>query len=642
VAYKPNPNKIPFKIKVFDGGLNTKYAELNSPANQSPDLQNVHFDDFGAVGTVLGYTPVNSTPIASFAIDGAHEYISSAGSRALIAACGGALYEWGGSTFTAMSGSTGMYTAGTRVEFTTVNDHAYIVAPSTNPYRWDGSALYRVGVSGVTAEVATAVSSDSGLLNGTYQWALTGINTQNVEGDYTVITTEYSIASGQVALSNIPVYPDSFGVGSKYLYRNTALGGSIFYRVTALSAAQTAYTDNASDASLLTEAPDDNGVPPQMAFIIEHRNRVFGAGNVVNRQRLYYSNQGAPQTWESTSYIDIGEGDGQPITGLAVYGNSIFVHKNDGKGHGSIWGLYMPDSLEVTGSENWYVSKVAVAEGGSGHRSIVAYNNAMAFINRYGSYAYYGDGLAKSPAFSAVGVFPANSLSFLIEPDWLDLKDTLLSGAAAANYDNKLWFSVPKGSSASANNRIYVYDYVRASNQGNDITGGAWTRMDGPPVSCFSMYDGDLVGGSSLANGYVYKLNTGTSAAGGAIDSYYYTVWLWGNDEHKDFTKVWRHLLLWVETSGQWNMNVTYWTDFDQGAGETDTVDLSSSGYAWDTTMIWDRTPFGGGENKKLVKLVLKGAVGKTIQFKFSTNTVGQFFKIHEMSLNYNLRRIRD
>jgi hypothetical protein len=643
MAYMPSQNKIPFKIKVIDGGLNTKYADLNTPANQSPDLQNVYFDDYGAVGTVYGYTPLNTTPISSHTIDGMHEYVSSGSTRTLIAACGGSLHQWETNTFTAVTGSTGIYTAGTRVNFVTVNEHAYVVSPSMNPYRYDDTGLYRVGVSGATAEVASAkTSAFDGTLSGLYRWALTGVNSQNVESDYSIITTTFTAASAQVTLTDIPVFSDSFGVDIKYLYRSTAAGGSIFYRVTALTAAQTGYTDNAADTSLLVEAPEDNGVPPQMAFILEHRNRVFGAGNTTYQQRLYYSNQGNTQVWESTSYIDIGEGDGEPITGLAVYGNSIFIHKNDGKGHGSIWGLYMPDSLDVATSENWYVSKLAVAEGGAGHRSIVAYNNAMAFINRYGAYSYYGEGLAKSPAYGSVGVFPVNAISFLIEPDWKEFRDVMLSGAAATNFENKLWFAVPKGSTAAKNNHIYIYDYVRASNQGNDITGGAWTRLDNPPVSCFGMYDGDLYGGSADQDGYVYKLNTGRTQSGGAIDSYYYTVWLWGKDEHKDNTKVWRYLYLWVETSGTWNLNVNYWVDFEQNAGETAAIDLSSGGNAWNTTMIWDKTPFGGGSNKKLMKIVLRGAVGKTIQFKFWTNTADQHFKIHEMQLNYNLRSIRD
>jgi hypothetical protein len=642
MAYMPRRNKVPFKIKVFDGGLNTKYADLNTPVNQSPDLLNVGFDDYGSVGTVLGYTKLNSTPIGSFTIDGMHEYVTKTGARSLIAACGGNLHEWGGSTFTAISNATGIYTAGVAVNFETVGGWVYAVSPAMNPYKYNGSDFLRVGVSGVTADAATVVSADSGLLNGEYRYALTGINDQNAESDYTLITTTFTAASAQALLTGIPVYADSFGVSTKYLYRSTALGGSIYYRVTALSAAQTSYTDTAADADLLVEAPEDNGVPPKMAFVVEHRNRVFGAGDPDNPQRMYYSNQGAPQTWESTSFIDIGDGDGEPITGLAVYGNSIFIHKNDGKGHGSIWGLYMPDSLEVATSENWYVSKLAVADGGVGHRSICAYNNAMAYINRYGAYSYYGDGLAKSPAYSVAGVFPVNALSFMIEPDWLDLRDSLLDSSAAANYDNKLWFAVPKGSNATANNRIYVYDYVRASNQGNDITGGAWTRLSGPSASCFSMYDGDLYAGSAARDGIVYKMNTGRNHDGSPIDSYYYTVWLWGEDGHKDNTKVWRHLLLWVETSGEWNLNVEYWVDFEQAAGESDVIDLSSGGYAWNTSMIWGETPFGGGNNKKLMKIILKGAVGKTIQFKFSTNTADQHFKIHEMHLNYNLRSIRD
>lgn len=636
---RPNPSKIKFVIPTLDGGLSTKYTDQNTPINQTPDCQNVVFDDFGAVGTAYGYLNLNSTPIGSFPVDGMHEYQNNVNTRRLLVACGGTIHEWDGNDFNPIASSVSICTVGQDVHMKTVNNFAYISNGYIPPYKYDGTNFTRINPSNVTAGAASVVSAGAGNLNGSYNWAVTGVNSANVEGDYAVLlAAEVTFTSKQATLSGIPVFPTSFGVVDKYVYRNTAGASDVYYRVTSISNAATTYTDNAADASLVTEAPDDNGAPAYVAFIVDHRNRAFGAGDPSNPMRLYWSEQGSPEIWPSTSYVDINAGDGQAIKGLAIYGNALFIHKNDGKGHGSIWSVYMPDSIDVTGSDNWYIDKVAVSDGACGHKVLSSYNNVMWYINSFGAYAFTGQDIAKSPAYSAVGAFPVDTLSFLIDPNVKEWKDSILNKAASINYDNKIWLAVPNSSSSNANDRIYIFDYLRASSP--DQLTGAWSILNNPAVNCFGTYDGDLYGGSAIANGYVYKLNTGTNQNGEAIDSYFKTVWISGHAEHKENTKVWRHLYLWVETSGSWNLNVTYWTDFDQSAGTTTTIDLSSGGSVWGTA-IWDTDTWGGGSNRKLVRIDLVNAVGKVIQFKFGTNTTDQYWKIFSLQLDYNLRRVR-
>jgi hypothetical protein len=637
--FRPTPSKIKFGIPTLDGGLNTKYTDQNTPANQTPDCQDVVFDDFGAVGAAYGYSKLNSTAIGSFPIDGAHEYVDNTGTRRFLAACGGSINEWDGNNFNTIASGVSICTAGQDVYMRTINNYAYLSNGYMPVYKYDGTNFTRVNPSNVTAGGASVVSSGAGNLNGTYNWAITGVNSANVQGDYSVLLAAgVSFSSRQATISGIPVFPTSFGVVDKYIYRNTAGVSDVYYRVTSIANATTSYVDNALDSALVTSAPDDNGAPPYVAFIVEHRNRAFGAGDPSYPMRLYWSNSGSPEVWESTSYVDIGGGDGQEIRGLVIYGNALFIHKNDGKGHGSIWSVYMPDSIDVTSSENWYIDKVAVSDGSTSHKVLTSYNNIMWYINSFGAYAFTGTDIAKSPAYSAVGVFPVDSLSFLIDPNVKQWKDSLLDKAAATNYDNKIWLAVPNSSNSNTNDRIYVFDYLRASSP-DQIT-GAWSILNNPPVNCFAQYDGDLYGGSAIADGFVYKLNSGTSQSGAAIDSYFKTIWIPGHAEHKENTKVWRHLWLWVETSGSWNLNITYWVDFDSGAGTSTTLDLSSGGSTWGDA-VWSVDTWGGGENRKLLRVDLINAVGTVIQFKFGTNTADQFWKIYSMQLDYNLRRVR-
>lgn len=639
MAFTPRDNKYSFKIPTLDGGLNTKFTDQNTPVNQTPDCQNVVFDDFGAVGTAYGYSRLNSTAIKSFPIDGLHEYIDNSGVRRLLAACGSDINEWSGNSFNAIASAVSICSAGQDVYIKTVNNYAYFSNGYMPPYKYDGTYFTRVNPSNVTAGGASVVSSGAGNLNGAYNWAITGVNSANVEGDYSVLlAAAITFSSKQATISGIPVFPTSFGVNNKYLYRNTAGVSDVYYRVTSITNQITSYVDNALDSALVTGAPDDNGAPAYVKFIVEHRNRAFGGGDPAYPMRLYWSNSGSPEIWASTNYIDIGGGDGLPIRGLAIYGNALFVHKNDGKGHGSIWSVYMPDSIDVTDESNWYIDKVAVSDGAAGQKVLSSYNNVMWYVNAYGAYAFTGQDIAKSPAYSVVGAFPVDTLSFLIDPNVKAWKDSILDKACAINYDNKIWLSVPNSGSSIKNDKIYLFDYLRASSP--DQLTGAWSILSNPAVNCFSTYDGDLYGGAAASTGYVYKLNSGTSHDSGAIDSYFKTIWIPGNGEHKENTKVWRHLYLWVETTGSWNLNITYWTDFTQDVGTTTTVDLSGGGTTWGSAK-WNENIWDGGSNRKLVRVDLINAVGKVIQFKFGTNTVDQNWKIYQMQLDYNLRRMR-
>ena len=635
--YSPRPNHVPYSIPVFDGGLNTKYQDTTTPENQSPQLQDVVFDDFGAVGTRPGYRKLNAAAIATAPIDGLHEYINTGGTRILVAACNGSLYSWGGSTFAIISGTTGVYSAGVDVNMITVDNHVYAQNGWMQPIKWDGSNVTRIGVSGVTENVASVVSGGAGALIGTYRWAMTGVNANGTEGDYAVITPTFTAHAGYALLTGIPVYAASFGVATKNVYRTTGDTANLYYKVTAIAANVTTLTDNVPDSDLVVQAPSDAGPAPVLKFMIAHRNRVFGAGNETYPWKLYFSKQGDTEVWPSENNIDIEAGDGLPIVGIAVYGNALFIHKNDGKGHGALWSLYMPDSTDVNDTANWYTDKVGVANAGTGWKSMAFYSNVMFFMNRFGGYAFTGSEIARSPAFSKVGVFPVDSLTFLIEPDWLSFNTRVLSKAAAIDFDNKLWVAVPSQAS-STNNKIYQLDYRRASSQEN--ISGAWSVFAKPGVNCFATYDGDLYGGSSDDDGFVYKLGTGTNDAGAAINSFFYTVWISGKTEHTDNTKVWRYLYLVVSGEGDWDMTVQYWVDHEVGDGKSTTVNLATGGSLWDVA-TWDNSTWDGGQEKRQVFVVLDDSVGQEIQFKFSTNTADQKFKIHNLKLEYNLRRVR-
>jgi len=639
----PTTTKASYRVPVFDGGLNSKRVDLDVPPNQSPDLLNVTFDDGGAVGTCKGFSTLNTAAIGSGPIDGLHGlYQPTTGGETLLAVCSGTAYATNTQTFTTIPSAQSVFTAGQDVRIVTVEEEAYFSNGWVTPYRYDGSNFVQVGVPEPTSGSASAVSGALGDLVGNYRWAISGLNANGVEGNYAPITTALvAITSGQADITGIPVFAASAGVSTKYLYRTTAGSTAEYYRVTALSAAQTTYTDVVGDASIpATTGYTDHNQPEACKFMVYHRGRLFMAGDPNYPDRLYYSDANQPEIFGTGNAIDIGKGDGYPISGIRIMGNSLAIHKNDDNGVGSIYLLYMPDSTGVSNPNNWYQVKSPSAYSTQSDKALAFFENLMMFITRSGIYAFSGEDIARGPADSVIGRYLVDSLSDNIEPDVLAFKNSLLDKAAAIDFDNKVWVAVPSSSSSTGNDKIYIYDYIQASSVEAGPTGGVWSVQDGPAVNNFTTYGGDLVGGG-VTGGTVYSLlSTSYNFDGSAIDSKFKTVRFTGIPEHRDYTKVWRHAYITVDTPGDWPMDVTYWVDMYDESGTTEQISLNPGGALWGA-LVWGSGTWGAALERRTYRIILRNAVGKTIQFQFATNTADQYWKAHSIELTYNLRSRR-
>jgi hypothetical protein len=627
------------EVAKFDGGLNTKNSPMNLPSNQSPLLNNVTFDDYGAVGTRKGKTALTS--LGSGIIDGMEKFSTDSGQHYLVVACSGAMWQAAsGASFSSIPSAASIFTAG--VDVTMFQTKKYLVQTNgyVRPYKFDGTYYTNFGPSAPVG-VATAACAGAGNLTGTYQYVFTGINSWQVESNYGSATTTYTWTSGQATLSSIPSFPVSAGVNQIGIYRTSGAVSGLYYRVATVSNGVSGYTDNVADSllgtsSLHPEAPLDNGVMPPCKYLTEHLGYVFAAGDPSNPNRLYFSQGGQPETFPSENFIDIGPGDGYPITGISAYTNSIIIQKNDGFGDGEVYMLYMPDSTGASDSSNWYVVKSPSAYGGQSGKALAFFGNLLAFVNKNGMFALEGANIALSASDTNSGKFTVDSHSFDIEPDILGFKQSLMPSAAMINYKNKLWLSVPSGSSSTTNDKIYQYDYVRASN--SDRTRGAWSVFDTHSLNNFAEYQGQLYGGSAK-DGTIYTLDYGYNDNGSAIDSYYVTAPVSGLPEHKDFVKVWRWVILTISCYGKYFMTVSYILDFEDLVGTPIQVSLDGGGMYWGTG-IWGKSKWGAGAALVKRKVYLN-AVSKDIQLRFETNQKDVYWKVHKAQFVYNLRSMR-
>jgi hypothetical protein len=628
--------KYQIEVSTFDGGLNTKNNAGSLPPNQSPDLYNVIFDDYGAVGTRLGQSILNSAAIGSAVIDGLASYKKNSLTSYLVASCGGTIYYASGTTFVAIPSSTALYTAGVDTTFLTSHDFLVVSNGYVKGYKWDGTYFTQLGNSAPSN--CSIASGASGVLTGSYTYVLTAVNSHLAESDYGTVCSSATISSGRINITGIPTYAASAGVNYLNLYRNTATVSGVYYLVTAVTNGITSYVDNQADSTLVITVPTDNGIMPKAKFLTQYQGRVFAAGDPSQPMRLYFSEPAEPEKWPSVNYLDINDGDGYPITGISSFSNSIIIQKNDDNGNGSVYLLYIPDSTGATGTDNWYLVKSPSAYGGQSGKALVYFNNLLAFINAKGVYALSGQDLAQSAADSNIGRFAVDSHSFEIEPNIKAMKQSMIKNIAAVNYKNKLWFSVPSASTSTKNDAIFQYDFLRISN--SDKNTGAWSVFDAHNINNFAEHAGNLYGGSSVANGYVYQLDTGYNDVSSAINSYYLTSGINGLQEHKDNQKVWRFLIVWYEATGVWNLKVEYLLDYGVTYSDPIYINLTSGGSIWGTA-IYNVSNWGGGITKKKAKVGLFGAISRDIQFKFSTDTASQYWKIHKIQVLYNIRSIR-
>jgi hypothetical protein len=622
------------RIDALDGGLNNKFEPQLLEDIDSPDCQNVSFDDLGAAQTRFGYTQLNTTAVGSFAADGLFTTRFNDGSSTMVAFWNGNGYALGGtSTFTTIPSAQSVFSAAERVDMTMYQNLAFFNMGG-QPYKYDGTNFTRQGVPAPNS-APTASGTSAGTLTGDYQYKVSYVNSHVVEGDINTATSTFTAASQIVGLTSLPVAPQSFGVDARKVYRTEA-GGTTFKLLTTISDnTTTTFADNVLDADLGATAPTDNGEPPSWNIAKSFQERIFCVDQDANPQLLYYSELGEPFTFGATNFIKISNGDGEKITGLAIHGNSLVIYKEN-----SIWLMYMPD----TSPGNWLRVKTDAKYGGIGHRCIVDYEGYQMFLGQQqfklsGFYSFTGQSVQPNATFLTTATLVQESSSDKIEPDIFTFEDSQGPDCHGVLFKNKIYYTVAKGSGQTTNNRVYVFDFVRRD---RSRAQGAWVPWTGINAAMFTIYDSKIYFADSTGTGFVHQLEDGTyTDNGSAIDSYLWTKEFEGLNTDIDFEKDFRFANFTVAALGSYNMGVSHRVDSDVGDGDLELVDLTSGDTLWGTG-VWGTDIWGGGVTRKNAKVDLLGKVGKRVQFKFDNrNTAGQGFKVVRGNFYYNRRGLR-
>lgn len=365
-----------------------------------------------------------------------------------------------------------------------------------------------------------------------------------------------------------------------------------------------------------------------------HKNHMFTINNVTVAgvtypNRLYWSDFGNPDAWTiATNFIDV-PGEGRTIT-MCDLGNSLVLFKERAI-----------QFLQGYGNSDWAITATS--------SNVANLDEAVGCISPYGCtrvgnevWFIDNDGVIRRIYQTDFDAFRKNIISSKIDGTLQGLNKVQLAKAIAYTWNDKVYFSVPNGSS-STNNLVLVFD-IKASNR----TGGeAWTTYTGwspsamcayPTSTVTDLYIGDI-------NGKVY-LHDGNDDDGTAIDS------RWdGKQDDFDYPDRYKRLKWgYISADNQGDIDIGIYASVDGAPfANLSTFNLQGTGSKLGPTGSFLLGPTGncilsGGEQLEDKYYFSDGGgnpMGKSLQMSIRHNTVAEKPVLNSFTTSFRLKNAR-
>lgn len=366
-----------YRIKQFTGGRNSVASDYDLDPSYSADDLNVDLKKPGSIRKRAGYRRFVDVELGVDPITGLYRYYNKAGSRYLLALCGSVLWQGEGDSPMQMHQISTAFTSGSFMTFATMQDWCYMANYEDDTMRWNGTSHLVAGLACLGGAVldtaqnctwsATGGYITEGDTSSDYTYAFTAVH--GSLGESNAIpravngTVSPSSGAGKMDFALDTTTNDSYtlvvpsGVTGINVYRTLQNGTSsepniptIYYYVGKMSESGGvwSFTDDKSDAALLSEYEGDRLPPPRCRFMAEHNNRMwFAYTQTVNEypdpytasisgitdddgtypSRIVYSDLYQPD--RRAGFIDVFPEDGDAITGIASLHNNLVVFKNN-------------------------------------------------------------------------------------------------------------------------------------------------------------------------------------------------------------------------------------------------------------------------------------------------------------------------
>jgi hypothetical protein len=381
-----------------------------------------------------------------------------------------------------------------------------------------------------------------------------------------------------------------------------------------------------------TTAQNLAGSPPNFAFAVAHKNRVWAAGVDSTPSTLYYSVFTDEEDWTGagSGTIAIDPDDGDRITGLVSHKNDLWVFK--GSQNGSIHRI---TGSAPTGDDAFSRIPFVDGVGAVNHNGIFRFRNDIGFVGPQGI-------IHSLAATAAFGDFLVSSLSFPLN-DWLraHVNNSVLNQCWAATDEIRgcVRITLPIDSGTTPNYMLCM-DYRRSTQGGApDIWWSSEPAFTWPTVARvldpdFSNVPTLMAGGD---DGFVRRMDRqersidGVTAISASANTPYFS---YGSGLHKKMIYV---LTVSLVPKGAFDMTIGW--KRDDKAEQTQTITQGSGGDVLGGTaphpanvFTLDASALGGGLVTHRSAELEEGGEFAAIQYRFRQGKNLEDMEIQEFS----------
>lgn len=436
-------------------------------------------------------------------VQGIFSYYKADGTRQLLRSVGTKLQKYvDTTTWTDQTGFA--YTTSLNTNAVTAYDRLYLCNGTDPLTYYDGSAITSFAAIG-TANTPTVTRTGS---NGayTYSYKITAVTAVGESAGSTAGTQTHSV----------PVLTATDYMSLSWVATTSAIGYNVygrkdnswFFMAYLDGNGNTTYVDKGQDTpnEAFSVRTVDQTAGVKGKYISVYKDSLFIAGDPSNPSRLYYSG-GGDRIHDFTiggggGLIDVAINDGQVITGLIVFKNTLLVFKED-----SIYQF----SFTTTGLPQ--ISQTNPSLGAIAPRSIIAVENDVFFASRRGIFT-----IGNEPGF-AFDVLRTNELSARVRSIYRAIDPAYIQNMAAlytSDADKNLVIFSYTPSGSTTNTKAIVYDRERLGwYKWTNVQANCWTVFRGTDKVTHYLYGDD-------ASGYVKEILTGTADFGTGIHGYFY------------------------------------------------------------------------------------------------------------------------
>lgn len=374
-----------------------------------------------------------------------------------------------------------------------------------------------------------------------------------------------------------------------------------------------AWTGNSPTGRFVAVTPWDNRLV---------NARKTGTTAAANPSTVLFSDvaeTGAPLNWPANNYVQVTPGDGEPITGLAVWRDYLFVFKE------SKFFVFYGTATAADGTPEFQYRPVEAGVGLVAPGAVCVGPEGVYFLDRRGVFRTSG-GQPEAVSDLVAPLFSGETSDFYLGGA---LNQAQLSACRMCWHDEQVYLSFPVGSD-SACSRVLVFDPAYK-----------WWSLWGLPAAALASFRGGdqpkLVFAASSGANHVMRMDSQYSTdAGASISSRWMSGWFdFGDTGIKSVRelKVWGKGKAVIGTAQDYRVSgVGKVVDFAQG---TDVWGTGSDGQTWGSG-----SPQTWGSGQALTPQLVRGVARRGTTFALTvTSTNGERWMVLRVAAHLRSRR---